>query len=816
MKVMKFGGTSVGSADAINKLVQIVKQAREHGETPALVCSALSGVTNTLLGMVDTAIAGEDYTCGLRQIEERHFSIVRDLLEVKHQNQALLGLKLYFNEIDGILAGVKALGEASARIRDKVLAYGELCSCYTITHILRQHNVPALFTDARQFVKTDSTFGNANVNEVATYVHIKEYAQQHQNETPVITGFIASDNYGNTTTLGRGGSDYTAALVGAAVEADEVQIWTDVDGFMTADPRLVERAFSLKHLSYNEAMELSYFGAKVIHSPTILPAIARQIPIVVKNTFNPDFEGTSIGATATVNGSLVKGITSIPAVSLITLQGGGIVGHKGFSGRLFSALALAGVNVILITQASSERSISLAISPEDAAPATSAIEVEFEYELLKKQLLPPVVESDFSVLAVVGENMKQAIGLSGKLFSALGRSGVNVSAIAQGSSELNISVVVSAADLGKALNSVHDALFLSPLKTLNVYCCGTGNIGATLLKQLEQHQEHLQESRHLRVNLAGVCNSRKMHLNPEGVNLGSWKQTLQDAGEQSNLEQFIKQAVAQNLPNSVFIDNTGSAAVAETYRHLFEESFSVVTCNKIRNCGTYPDYYTDKQVVRKYGVDYYFETNVGAGLPIIKTLQDLLISGDRVLKIEAILSGTISFIFNSYQGSKTFAEVVREAQEKGFTEPDPRDDLSGLDFARKMLILARETGLPAELQNVKIQPILPQNCIDAPTVEAFYEELAKSESYFEKLKTQAETNGKVLRYVGILDGDSIKIDLIMASPEHPFYGLSGSDNIISFTTDRYLFNPMVIKGPGAGAEVTAAGVLADLVRVAAN
>ncbi|RIJ42017.1 bifunctional aspartate kinase/homoserine dehydrogenase I [Pontibacter oryzae] len=816
MRILKFGGTSVGSADAICKLVQIVKQEYERGKAPALVCSALAGVTNTLLNLVNNASAGEEYSSGLNQVEERHFLIVRQLLEIKHHNQALLGLKLYFNELDGLLAGVKALGEASPRIRDKVLAYGELCSCYTISHILRQQQVPALFADARLLVRTDSSFGKANVNQAVTYRQIQDYFQQHGNEVPVITGFIASDGAGNSTTLGRGGSDYTAALVGAAVQAGEVQIWTDVDGFMTADPRLVEKAFPLKHLSYNEAMELSYFGAKVIHSPTILPAIASQIPIVVKNTFNAAFAGTSIGATATVNGSLVKGITSIPAVSLITLQGGGIVGHKGFSGRLFSALALAGVNVILITQASSERSISLAISPEDAAPARNAIEAEFEYELLKEQLLPPVVESEFSILAVVGENMKQAIGLSGKLFSALGRSGVNVSAIAQGSSELNISVVVSADDLGKALNSVHDALFLSPLKTLNVYCCGTGNIGSTLLKQLEQHQEYLQESRHLRINLAGVCNSRKMHLNPSGVNLGSWKQTLQDTGEQSNLEQFINQAVAQNLPNSVFIDNTGSAAVAQTYRHLFEESFSVVTCNKIRNCGTFPDYFTDKQVVRKYGVDYYFETNVGAGLPIIKTLQDLLISGDRVLKIEAILSGTISFIFNSYRGSKTFAEVVREAQEKGFTEPDPRDDLSGLDFARKMLILARETGLPAELQNVKIQPILPQNCIDAPTVEAFYEELGKSESYFEKLKTQAETDGKVLRYVGILEDDSIKIDLVMASSEHPFYGLSGSDNIISFTTDRYLFNPMVIKGPGAGAEVTAAGVLADLVRVAAN
>ena len=492
-----------------------------------------------------------------------------------------------------------------------------------------------------------------------------------------------------------------------------------------------------------------------------------------------------------------------------------MVGYKGFSGRLFTALAQAGVNVILITQASSEHSITLAVPPAEALVASNAIEAEFGYELLTGKLSKPLVEEGYSVMAVVGENMKQAIGLSGKLFSALGRSGVNINAIAQGSSELNISVVVSSEDLSKALNSVHDALFLSPVKTLNVYCCGTGNIGATLLKQLEQHQEHLQASRHLKVNLAGVCNSRQMLWNRDGISLKNWQDELVEDGEETNLERFIAQAVSLNLPNSVFIDNTGSTDVADIYRQLFEQNFSVVTCNKIRNCGTFSDYYKDKQVVRKYGVDYFFETNVGAGLPVIKTLHDLLISGDQVLQIEAILSGTISYIFNEYKGDRTFAEVVREAQQKGFTEPDPRDDLSGLDFARKMLILARETGLPVELQDVRIQPILPDNCIAAPTVEAFYQELEKSELYFASLKEEAAASGKVLRYIGSLEEGKVKIEVVMAGPEHPFYGLSGSDNIISFTTERYRLNPMVIKGPGAGAEVTAAGVLADLVRVAA-
>ncbi|TPE44331.1 bifunctional aspartate kinase/homoserine dehydrogenase I [Pontibacter mangrovi] len=815
MKILKFGGTSVGSAQSISTLVQLVKEQQQQDEAVAVVCSAMSGVTNTLLQLVTEASEGKAYVTGLKTIEDRHFGLVRTLLEVKHQNVALLGLRLYFNELEELLAGVRALGEASPRTSDRVVAYGELCSNYTIAHVLRQHGVNAVFADARQLIRTDSHHGKAAVDEALTNQLVKDFFSRHADAVPVFTGFIASDQHGNTTTLGRGGSDYTAALVGAAVGADQVQIWTDVDGFMTADPRLVKRAFPLKQLSYNEAIELSYFGAKVVHPPTMLPAIARGIPIIVKNTFNPSFSGTAIGPKSSVNCSLVKGITSIPAISMLTVQGGGMVGYKGFSGRLFSALAQAGVNVILITQASSEHSITLAVSPAEAQAASTAIEAEFRYELLSGRLSKPSVEEGYSVMAVVGENMKQAIGLSGKLFSALGRSGVNISAIAQGSSELNISVVVSSEDLSKALNSVHDALFLSPVKTLNVFCCGTGNIGATLLRQLAQHQEHLQTSRHLRINLAGVCNSRQMLCNRDGISLKNWQNELVEHGEPASLERFMEQAALLNLPNAVFLDNTGSTDVAGVYRELFGQSFSVVTCNKIRNCGTFSDYHKDKQVVRKYGVDYYYETNVGAGLPVIKTLHDLLISGDQVLKIEAILSGTISYLFNEYRGDKTFAAVVREAQQSGFTEPDPRDDLSGLDFARKMLILARETGLPVELQDVQIQPILPESCTAAPTVEAFYQELEKSEPYFASLKEEAAASGKVLRYIGSLEGGKVKIELVMASPEHPFFGLSGSDNIISFTTDRYRLNPMVVKGPGAGAEVTAAGVLADLVRVAA-
>ncbi len=814
MKILKFGGTSVGSVEAISKLLNIVQDQQQQGQSVAIVCSAISGVTDTYLRLLTEAASGNDYLRVLREVEQRHYEIVRAFLEIKRQNNALLGLKMLFNELDDLLAGVRALGEVSARIKDKVAAYGELCSNLMISHFVDQHCGRAVFADARQFIKTDSSYGNARVNDGLTYQLIRNYFKQQPNTIPVITGFIASNDKGETTTLGRGGSDYTAAIIGAAMEAEEIQIWTDVDGFMTSDPRLVKKAFSLHNLSYNEAIELSYFGAKVIYPPTMRPAIARNIPIVIKNTFNPGFPGTLIGPQSSSNGSLIKGISSIPAISLVNIQGSGMVGLTGFSGRLFSSLAHFGVNVILITQASSEHSITLAISPQDVPLAYQAIETEFEYELVKGQLNKPEVENELSIIAAVGENMRNAKGLAGKFFSALGRSGVNISAIAQGSSELNISAVIEKQDLRKALNSVHDALFLSPVKTLHVFSCGTGKIGGTLLKQIMENYEHLEGHRHVRINLAGVSNTKKMLINREGINLSHWQQELGEHGEPSNLDTFIEHAIALNLPNSVFVDNTASAVVAQSYDKLFKHNISVVTCNKIGNCGSFDSYNRYKKLAGKYGVDYWYETTAGAGLPIIKTLHDLLISGDEVLRIEAILSGTISFIFNEFKGDRSFADVVREAQEKGFTEPDPRDDLSGLDFARKMLILARETGLPTELQEVQIQPILPKNCQEAPTVEAFYEELEKSEDYFKEMKQKAEAENKTLRYIGNLENGVVKVELMMVDASHPFFSLSGSDNIVSFTTNRYRFNPMVIKGPGAGAEVTAAGVLADLVRVA--
>lgn len=816
MKVLKFGGSSVGSPEAIRSLLKIVSDTKKEGESLVVVCSAMQGVTQNLLRLIDMAAKGEDVAADVSAIEGRHYAAIRALLEVKRQNHALLGLKLYFNELDELMAGVRALGEASLRIRDRILAYGELLSCFMITHFISQACGKAIFGDTRNLIRTDSKFGKATVNEAVTNELIHQFVNGQPDVVCVFTGFIASNSKGDTTTLGFGGSDFTAAIVASALEAEEIQIWTDVNGIMTADPRLVKKAFSLTQLSYLEAIELSYFGAKVIHPPTMLPAQAKNIPILIKNTFEPGFEGTRISANPSSNGSLIKGISFIREICLVTVQGGGMVGQKGFSGRLFSALAKASANVILITQASSEHSITLAVSPADMEAARQAIREEFEQDLALGLLNDPEIEDHLSIIAVVGENMRHTKGLSGRLFSALGRSGVNVVAIAQGSSELNVSAVIDRQDLAKAMNSLHDAMFLSPVKTLNVFCCGLGNIGSTLLKQIESQQKYLEDVRHVRINLAGICNSKRMLFHADGIPVAGWRDQFTEHGEEGDVFTFSKRAFDMNLPNSVFIDNTGSPVVAGMYPSLFEQSMSVVACNKIGVSGPYARYAESKAQAAHYGVDFWYETSVGAGLPIIKTLYDLIISGDRLLKIEAILSGTFSYIFNNYRGDRTFAEVVKEAQDKGFTEPDPRDDLTGLDFTRKMLILARENGRKLEIDDISVQALLPQACLDAGTVEDFYLELARAEPHFEAYKKRAESESRALHYVGTLTDDEAKIELLMLDAKHPFYNLSGSDNILSITTNRYLHNPMVIKGPGAGAEVTAAGVLADLIRVAAK
>lgn len=816
MKVLKFGGTSVGTAQSIEAVMNIVKQERKPGENLVVVLSAMSGVTNLLVEMADRAAAGDDFAKYLAALEVRHFEVVKKLLDIPHQNPVYTRLKIYFNQLEDLLQGVMVLRELTPKTRDLILSYGERCSTLLISRMALQYFEEAVYVDATEVIKTDSTFGQARVNTQFTELLIKGLVTESAGKVLFVTGFIASNEAGQVTTLGRGGSDYTAAIFGAALNASEIQIWTDVNGMMTADPRIVKKAFSLPELTYTEAMELSYFGAKVIYPPTMTPAFLKRIPIVIKNTFDTAFAGTVIRHDCNGSNLPIKGISSIENISIINLQGSGMVGKAGFSGRLFSLLAREQINVMLITQSSSEHSITFAVQPADAEKACRLIEQEFELELGARKLENPVIESNLAVLAIVGENMKQTPGMSGRLFHALGRNGINVRAIAQGSSEYNISVIISAHDLAKAVNAVHDAFFVQFNKTLNVFCLGTGNIGKTMFKQLLQHTEFLEENNSIQVKIAGISNTRKMTFNAEGLDLNTWQQDLDAHGETADLDEFVDRMKRMNLPNCVFVDNTASPKPIAYYQGIFESTISIVTCNKIGNSGEYSQYKGFKDAARKHGVDFFYETNVGAGLPIIRTLKDLMVSGDRLQKIEAILSGTISYIFNNFKGDASFHDVVLSAQEKGYTEPDPRDDLSGKDFMRKILILARDAGYQMEAEDVQIENMLPQACLDAQTVSDFYAALKANDDYFNNIKQQAESSGKVLRYIGKLDEGKASITLQMVDESHPFFSMSGSDNIIAFTTDRYKERPMVVKGPGAGAEVTAAGVFADLINVGAN
>lgn len=815
MKVLKFGGTSVGTAENIKTLLRIVAQEKLNNK-PVVVLSAMSGVTNLLTDMAEKAERGEDYDAALKEIEAKHFAVIRSLLPAAAQNPVFTRLKIFFNELEDLLQAVTHLKELSLQTKDLILSYGERCATFMIAHIAQQQFTEAQFVDGAALIKTDSNFGQAKVDTPLTETLIQQFYQNHIQNILFVTGFIASDTNGRTTTLGRGGSDYTAAVWAAALNAQEIEIWTDVNGMMTADPRMVKKAFSLPELSYTEAMELSYFGAKVIYPPTMIPAFMKKIPIVIKNTFKPDFSGTYIKSDVKTSNLPIKGISSIDHISIINLTGSGMVGKAGFSGRLFSLLSREQINVVLITQSSSEHSITFAVKPTDAAQAIHLIKKEFELELDANKLALPEVENQLAILAIVGENMKRTPGISGRLFNALGRNGINVRAIAQGSSEYNISVIISAADLSKAINAVHDAFFTDLKRTLNIFCLGTGNIGKTLFNQLKEQMPFLAANNDLQVKVAGISNTRKMVFNPEGLSLENWETALHEHGETADLATFVAKMKALNLPNCVFVDNTASEAPIPFYQGVFESSISVVTCNKKGNSADYAQYKSFKNTARKFGVDFYYETNVGAGLPIIRTLKELMVSGDKVAKIEAILSGTISYIFNNFKGDAGFYETVKEAQNLGYTEPDPRDDLNGMDFMRKMLILARDAGYPLEAKDVKIENILPEACLKATSVEDFYNELQKNAAYFEDLKKQAEKDKKVLRYIGKLENGQVEISLQMVDENHPFYMLSGSDNIISFTTDRYKTRPLVVKGPGAGAEVTAAGVFADIINVGAQ
>lgn len=809
MKVLKFGGSSVGSTGRIKEIKDIVLKSITQNEQIAIVVSAFNGVTDQLLELGQMAKNGDNkYIKSLEELENRHLEAINELINSKKKTSVKGNVKSELEKLKDHLKGVFLLKELSSRSLDHIASFGERLSAYIISETFNQY-FPSEFLDARKLVKTDDNFTNAKVNFAKTDKNIQAYFQKHQ-KTQVITGFIGSNDREETTTLGRGGSDYTASIFGSALNVEEIQIWTDVDGIMTADPRKAKKAFSLEGITYQEAMEMSHFGAKVIHPPTMQPALKKQIPIRIKNTMNPGFEGSLISREASPVSSGIKGISSISNVALLQLQGSGLVGVPGVAQRLFGALASKLINIILISQASSEHSICFAINPKDLNEAEKVVNKEFEKEIDSKMIEEVIIEKDLSIIAVVGENMKKVPGTSGKVFQSLGVNGINIKAIAQGSSELNISIVISSKEETKAINVIHDALFLSDTKSLNLFMVGPGLVGKTLLNQIKEQAKNLLNNQSLEIKTIAIADSKKMLFEEEGLNLDHWQKLLEKSKNHSNIDKFIEQMIELNLPNSIFVDCSSSENIASKYAHILSSSISIVTPNKKAQSSDIKSYLNLAQAAAKSNAKFLYETNVGAGLPVIKTLHDLQLSGDRVTKIEAVLSGTLSYIFNSYDGSKAFSQIVKEAQEKGYTEPDPRDDLNGLDVARKILILARECGHLIELEDIKVESLVPADCRSTKSVEEFFQKLKTHDQKFKKLLEP----GKKLRYIAKLEGNKISVSLEKVEQSHPFYNLTGSDNIISYNTNFYNNCPLVIKGPGAGAEVTAAGVLADIVRIA--
>ena len=831
MIVLKFGGSSVGSPQAIERIIAILQDKDHAGKTPAVVVSAFSGVTDALIDMARKAAAGDSsYTGMVRGLEKRYKSAAAAFLKGDERKNAASDIKNNLLELGRILDGVALLGELSGRTMDLVMSFGERLSAALLARIFTAAGIEAAFLDARPLIKTDDRFGNAQYLPKESFANIRaRFALQPGKKTPlrVVTGFIGSTPEGQTTTLGRGGSDLSAAIFGAALGVREVEIWTDVDGILTADPRLVKTAFRIDEMSYAEAMEISHFGAKVLFPPTVKPALEQGIPIRIRNTFNPACEGTRIVAEAADGTYPIRGISSINHIALLRIQGGGMVGVAGFSARVFGALARKGISVILITQSSSEYSISFAVLPGEAGRAEAALAEEFGREIRSGNIEKPVAEKDLSIIAVVGSRMKHTSGNSGKFFHALGRNGINVVAIAQGSSELNISAVISRQDEGKALNAVHEAFFLAGVRSVNLFLMGTGLIGGTLLDQIAGHREILADKDKIRIRLVGAANSRRMIFRREGLdpkrvkallsgnNSGAPGKADSDAAvEPLNLQAFIKKMVSLNLPNTCFCDCTADDEISAAYGEIMRQSIPIVTPNKRANSGSLEYYQKLISYSRERGIPYLYETTVCAGLPVISTLRDLFLSGDRVRRIEAVLSGTLSFIFNNFDGSKSFSALVREARAKGYTEPDPRDDLNAMDAARKALILARECGLSLEFANVDIEPILPAACFKAKDVDTFFNELEKSDAHFEKLRTEAAKKGMALRYTAVIEEGAARLSLGSEGEDSPFRSLVDSDNIVVITTDRYSKLPMVIKGPGAGAQVTAGGIFADIVRIA--
>ncbi|MCC3216137.1 bifunctional aspartate kinase/homoserine dehydrogenase I [Chryseobacterium sp. X308] len=813
MKVLKFGGTSVAHSQNILLMEKIVKRESLKSKVVVIV-SALHGVTDQLIKAAEQAsVKDENYSQAVQNLEEKHISLVKELFPIAEQSSWLSFVKKHFNDIEDLCNGIAVLGELTDRIKDKIASYGEFLSSKIIAARLQLEGLDCVWMNSAELIRTDSNFTHAKVDFKSTDHNIARFLNENQNHIIVGPGFIAKDEKNNATTLGRGGSDYTASIIAAAIDAQELQIWTDVSGMMTADPRLVSNAKPISEISYHEAMELSHFGAKVLYPPSIQPVMVKNINLLIKNTFDPDAEGTLIShqlQSSEDEKQIAVGISNMNSIALLTLEGSGMVGIPGISAKLFQCLSHEKINVILITQGSSEHSITIAIEEKEALRAEHAINSSFADDINLKRVYAVKIETGLSIIALVGESMKSRSGVSAKMFGCLGNNGVNIRAIAQGSSERNISIVISEKDSKKAVNVLHEDFFESEIKQIHLYICGTGNVGSKLIQQIYDQNDYLKENFLINLRIAGISNSRYMMFSDQGIsqeNYFNWNQQ----GEKASAREFADEIIHRNLRNSVFVDVTASPEVPEVYESLLKRSVDIVACNKIAASSDFKKYKTLKNTARNHNCSFYFETNVGAGLPVIGTINDLIKSGDQIQSIKAVLSGTLNFVFNEYDGNRTFSEVVAQAQKEGYTEPDPRLDLSGTDVARKILILAREAGYPLQFEDIENRGFLPEECMEG-SVENFYEKLTVYEDHFKSLLNNAKNEGKILKYVAEFEDGKARVGLQHIAPDSDLFHLYGKDNIVIFKTLRYSEQPLVVKGAGAGADVTASGVFADIIR----
>lgn len=807
MKVLKFGGTSVGSVESILSLKKIVES---EPDSVIVVVSALGGITDKLIETSRKAVRGDkSYMQEFDAMVRRHHDMADAVIRDEGKRARLAGIiDGMFEELRSIYYGVYLIHDLSDRIQAAIVSYGERISSHIVATLVEN----AERYDSRDFIKTVKKHGKDVLDSELT-VRCVEKTFADCTKIAVVPGFISSDSdTGEITNLGRGGSDYTASIIAAALGADVLEIWTDVDGFMTADPKVIHSAYTINELSYVEAMELCNFGAKVVYPPTIYPVCVKNIPIKVKNTFNPQGEGTTILQHVDNDGKPIKGISSIKGTTLITVAGLSMVGVIGVNRRIFTALADNGISVFMVSQASSENSTSIGVRDVDAAEAVEVLNTEFAKEIKTGAMFPMHAESGLATVAVVGENMKHTPGIAGKLFGTLGRSGISVIACAQGAAETNISFVVDSRYLRKALNVIHDSFFLSEYKVLNLFVCGVGTVGGNLIEQIKAQYSELMNTQRLKLNVVGIASSHKAVFCRDGIDLDNYRALLEASGE-SDIQNLRNGIIGMNIFNSVFVDCTASSEVAAMYQELLEHNVSVVAANKIAASGDYGSYLKLKETALRRGVKFLFETNVGAGLPIIGTINDLRNSGDRILKIEAVLSGTLNFIFNEISGSVTFSEAVRRAKEQGYSEPDPRIDLSGKDVVRKLVILAREAGYKVEQADVEQNLFIPSGFFQG-SIEDFWKNLPELDSEFEAKRKVLESEGKRWRFVAKLENGKTSVSLEAVGQHHPFYMLEGSNNIVLLTTERYREFPMLIQGYGAGAGVTAAGVFANVMSIA--